>query len=60
MMTVDVLQPESALVVVYVFPLFAEIVPSDRSVVFTARIDRLAIERVYQLDAMRFQGTVEL
>ena len=57
---VEVLQPAGALVVVYVFPLSAEIVPGDHSVVFTARIGRLAIEREFQVDAMRFQGALEL
>lgn len=58
--SVEVFQSGNGLVVVYVFPLSAEIIPNDRFVEFEARIGRLSIVQSFNLDNMRFQGMLAI
>jgi hypothetical protein len=58
--TVEVFQREDGMVIVYVFPLSAEITPKDGHVLFDARIGRLGIAQVFDVEAMKFQGRLEL
>jgi len=48
------------MVVVYVFPVSAEITKKDRRVEFNARIGRLAVSQGFNLEEMQFQGSLEL
>jgi len=57
---VEVLRSEDALVILYVFPSSAEITLKDQWITFSARVGRLAIVQSFQVDAMKFQGTLEM
>lgn len=58
--SVEVFQLGDRLVVVYLFPLSAEISPNDRRIEFEARIGRVGIVQFFNLDDMQFQGRLEL
>jgi hypothetical protein len=58
--SVEVFQHEDGLVIVYVFPLSAEITPKDQRLEFVARIGRIGIAQIFDLEAMQFQGRLEL
>ena len=48
------------MVIVYVFPLSAEISKTDQRVEFDARIGRLGISQSFNVEEMQFQGRLEL
>src|SRR6202011_2570632 len=54
--SVEVFQLGDGLIIVYLFPLSAEISPNDRSIEFEARIGRVGIVQFFNLDEMQFQG----
>ena len=56
----EVFQLEESVVVVYRFPLSAEIGRKDGVVEFSALIGRLQVTQHFQLDEMLFQGKLEL
>jgi hypothetical protein len=56
----EVFQQQDGLVVVYVFPLSAEISPRDQRVEFDARIGRIGIAQSFDLTTMQFQGRLAL
>jgi hypothetical protein len=58
--SVEVFQLEKSLVVVYLFPLSAEISTTDASVEFSALIGRLQITEAFDIGEMQFQGKLEL
>lgn len=58
--SVEVLQRDDGLVIVYVFPLSAEISTNDRRLEFDAQIGRIAIAQIFDLAQMQFQGKLEL
>jgi len=58
--SVEVFQWEDGLVVVYLFPLSAEITRKDGLVEFQARIGRIAVVQRFNLDEMQFRGNLEL
>jgi len=57
---VQVLQRDDGLVVVYLFPLSAEITKHDRRIEFDAQIGRVSIAQLFDLAGMVFQGKLEL
>lgn len=57
---VEVFQREDGLVVVYLFPLSAEISKKDGSMTFEAIIGRVALVQSFNLEEMEFQGKLEL
>jgi len=57
---VEVFQRESGLVVVYLFPLSAEIGKSDRRIRFEAQIGRIVFAQDFDLSEMEFLGKLEL
>jgi hypothetical protein len=57
---VEVFQRESGLVVVYVFPLSAEITSKDLRVQFEAHIGRIVFAHNFELSEMQFAGKLEL
>jgi hypothetical protein len=58
--SIEVLPRDDGPVVVYVFPLSAEISKNDRRIEFDARIGRIAIAQFFDLTQMQFQGKLEL
>jgi len=58
--SVEVFQAADTMVVVYVFPLTAEITKKDRLVEFVAQIGRLDIQQYFNLEDMQFQGQFEM
>jgi len=58
--SVEVFQAADGMVVVYVFPLAAEIAKNDRLVEFVAQIGRLDIQQYFNLEEMQFQGRLEM
>jgi hypothetical protein len=54
--SVEVFQREDGLVVVYLFPLSAEITRKDGLIEFTARIGRLGVAQYFDAAEMQFQG----
>jgi hypothetical protein len=58
--SVDVLQLESGVVVVYLFPLSAEISKIDGQVRFEAQIGRIVVTQTFELSEMEFMGKLEL
>jgi hypothetical protein len=58
--TVEVFEREDGLVVVYQFPLSAEISKTDHRVEFDAQIGRVGVVQSFNLDEMRFQGNLEM
>lgn len=57
---VELLQRDDGLVVVYIFPLSAEVSKSDLRIEFVAQIGRVAIVQSFNLSEMQFQGKLEL
>jgi hypothetical protein len=58
--SVEVFQREQGVVVVYVFPLSAEISKNDGRISFEARIGRLGIMQYFESAELLFQGKLEL
>jgi len=58
--SVEVFQRESDVVVVYVFPLSAEITKKDGQVRFEAQIGRIVVGQTFDLSEMEFMGKLEL
>jgi hypothetical protein len=58
--SVEVFQKDSGPVVVYMFPLSAEISPGDGVVTFEAKLGRILISQVFSLAEMQFQGKLEI
>jgi hypothetical protein len=56
----EVFQAENGVVVVYLFPLSAEISKKDRQVRFEAQIGRIVISQTFELSEMEFMGRLEL
>jgi hypothetical protein len=57
---VEVFQPESGVVIVYLFPSSAEITRNDQRVQFEAHIGRIALTHTFELSEMEFMGKLEL
>jgi hypothetical protein len=57
---VEVFQRESGVVVVYVFPLSAEITKKDQRIQFEAHIGRIVFAHNFELSEMEFVGRLEL
>ena len=57
---VEVFELENSVVVVYQFPLSAEIGKKDGVVEFSARIGRLQVSQHFLVEEMQFQGKLEL
>jgi hypothetical protein len=57
---VEVFQREKDLVVVYLFPLSAEITKKDGRIQFEARIGRIVFTQNFELSEMEFMGKQEL
>jgi len=57
---VEVFQPESGVVIVYLFPLSAEITKNDQRVHFEAHIGRIVLAHTFELREMEFMGKLEL
>ncbi|MGA2115083.1 MAG: hypothetical protein ABSH56_10090 [Bryobacteraceae bacterium] len=57
---VEVFQRESDVVVVYLFPLSAEITKNDRQIQFEAQIGRIVVSQTFDLRQMEFMGKLEL
>ena len=58
--SVEVFRLEGGVVVVYLFPLSAEITKNDRQIEFEAQIGRIVVDQSFDLSAMHFQGKLEL
>ncbi|MGA2037829.1 MAG: hypothetical protein ABSH42_01025 [Bryobacteraceae bacterium] len=58
--SVEVFQLEGGVVVVYLFPLSAEITRKDRQIQFEAQIGRIVVNYTFDLREMEFMGNLEL
>jgi len=58
--SVEVFQRESDVVVVYLFPLSAEITKKDLRIEFDAQIGRIVVAQIFDLSEMEFMGKLEL
>jgi hypothetical protein len=58
--SVEVFQRENDVVVVYLFPLSAEITKKDRLVQFGAQIGRIVLNQTFDLSEMEFMGKLAL
>jgi hypothetical protein len=58
--SVEVIQSDDGIVVLYRFPLSAEVSVHDRRIEFNARIGRITISQSFKLEEMLFQGKLEL
>jgi hypothetical protein len=58
--TVEVFLRENGVVVVYLFPLSAEITKKDRRIQFEAQIGRIVVTQDFELSEMEFVGKLEL
>jgi len=58
--SVEVFQRENDVVVVYVFPLSAEIGKRDGQIRFEAQIGRIVVAQIFDLSEMEFMGKLEL
>jgi hypothetical protein len=58
--SVEVFQANDGLVIVYLFPLSAEISTNDQRIEFDALIGRIAIMQPFNIEEMLFQGKLEL
>ena len=58
--SVEVFLREGDVVVVYLFPLSAEITRNDRLIQFEAHIGRIVLAQTFDLNEMEFQGKLEL
>jgi hypothetical protein len=59
-LSVEVFQREDGVVIVYLFPLSAEISKNDKRVEFDAQIGRIGIAQSFNVEDMRFQGNLEM
>jgi hypothetical protein len=59
-LSVEAFELEHSVVVVYRFPLSAEISKKDSAVEFTALIGRLEVSQTFNVEEMQFQGKLEL
>ena len=57
---VEVFQSENGVVIVYLFPLSAEITKNDQRVQFDAHIGRIVLAHTFELSEMEFMGKLEL
>ncbi|HLY19919.1 MAG TPA: hypothetical protein VKR61_21980 [Bryobacteraceae bacterium] len=57
---VEVFEREIGMVVVYLFPLSAEISRKDRQIQFEAQIGRIVVSQTFDLSEMEFVGKLEL
>jgi hypothetical protein len=57
---VEVFQRETDVVVVYLFPLSAEITRNDQRVQFEAHIGRIVVAQSFELSEMEYMGKLEL
>jgi hypothetical protein len=57
---VEVFQREEDLVIVYLFPLSAEIIGKDARIQFEAHIGRIVFAETFDLSQMEFMGKLEL
>ena len=57
---VEVFQTENGVVVVYLFPLSAEISKKDQRIQFEAHIGRIVFAQTFELSEMEFMGKLEL
>jgi len=58
--SVEVFEGDNGLVIVYSFPLSAEINTNDQRIEFVAQIGRIGIAQSFDLAQMQFQGRLEL
>jgi len=58
--SVEVFQTENGVVVVYLFPLSAEISKKDGQLRFEAQIGRIVVGQTFELSEMEFMGKLEL
>ena len=58
--SVEVFQGENGPVVVYLFPLSAEISKKDQQIQFAAQIGRIVVTQTFDLGEMEFMGKLEL
>jgi len=58
--SVEVFQRENDVVVVYLFPLTAEITKKDRQIQFEAQIGRIVVAQTFELSVMEFMGKLEI
>jgi hypothetical protein len=58
--SVEVFSADDGMVVVYLFPLSAEITPKDGQVQFAAQIGRIVVFQNFVLSEMQFMGKLEL
>jgi hypothetical protein len=58
--SVEVFQRENDVVVVYLFPLSAEITKKDRQIQFEAQIGRIVVAQTFELSVMEFMGKLEI
>jgi hypothetical protein len=56
----EVFRLEDGVVVVYLFPLSAEISKKDRQIQFEAQIGRIVVNHTFDLREMEFMGKLEL
>jgi hypothetical protein len=56
----EVFQVDDGAVVVYLFPMSAEISKKDRHVLFEAQIGRIVVTQTFELSDMEFNGKLEL
>jgi len=56
----EVFQRESGIIVVYLFPLSAEVTFKDRQILFEAQIGRIVVSHTFELKDMEFMGKLEL
>jgi len=56
----EVFQRQGSMVIVYLFPLSAEINKKDTLMEFSAQIGRIVVRQMFDVTEMRFQGNVEL
>jgi hypothetical protein len=57
--SVEVFQREDGLVVVYLFPLSAELTKRDGLIQFNARIGRIGLAQYFDAGEMQFQGRLD-
>jgi hypothetical protein len=58
--SVEVFQREGGVVVVYIFPLSAELTRKDRRIQFEAHIGRIVLSHTFEFSEMEFAGKLEL
>ena len=57
---VEVFQEQKGLVIVYLFPVTAELTKKDTFVEFDAQIGRVVVRQMFDITEMLFRGTLEL